>query len=252
MSTIARCIRSVAGAWCLILLGLLAPEASGQITFFDGFEGPEFHPRWTASPRSDWTYDFEGQRLNIRGQSVPGPVGITTAIGPFGGDFSVSAIVDFGIDRQGVRALRMELGLIDAGGPLVAFVEYREAPLRAPGFFWSAPGIPGTSGFTPVPPGPSSTFRWEIRRDGDTWKVLLNQSVIGWGRGVMNPVDRAAVLSYSPQVFQPMSIDSLFVVPTPSTVVVACVGALIVRRRRHHHARLVGTSTAVRPVRQRV
>jgi len=245
MRVLPRPLRSLTLVLCL--LGALSPIARAQITFFDGFEGPEFHPRWTASPRSDWTYDFEGQRLNIRGQSVPGPVGITTPIGPFAGNFSVAAVIDFGIKSQRPRALRLRLDESDPGAFYpVAFIEYRESPGRSPTFFWS---IPGLGGSTIVPPGPSTEFRLEIRRGGLAWMVLVNQTVVGFSTvGFLEPLQSVAMQSFSPPSFDPMSVDSIVVVPSPPAFLVGVLAAGCCSRRRYCYARLVGKSAVVRPV----
>lgn len=248
MRVLPRPLRSLTLVLCL--LGALSPIARAQITFFDGFEGPEFHPRWTASPRSDWTYDFEGQRLNIRGQSVPGPVGITTPIGPFAGNFSVSCLLSVGLDRTGMRSFRMR---VDGEIPVPT------APLAAIGYIEYGGGGPLIAAMLPLgplsipaPQEPLGGYRLEIRRDGTNLKVLLGQSVLGFQPFPSVPVRSVSFEFFDGGRFLPMSMDSALVVVSPSGLAVIMGAAICHFRRRTSHARFVGVAAAIREVRERV
>jgi hypothetical protein len=217
--------------WALAF-ALLAPTAGARTVFFDGFEGPDFHPRWsTVGPSGGvWTYDFADSMFNLRSVTAQAPgqipwrdVGISTPL-DLPGDFTVSARVGW---EAGGPARRIGIQVLGAG-----LLYMDEWLTRTPRYYWSFSG--GVQGSIPAPVGGFATLT--ISRSGQTARALINGVEVA-RTNLTAPVITGVIIDIlgDSRQMQPLHIDSVDVVPSPSTAVLlawAVLASLARHRRR--------------------
>ncbi|MBM4108289.1 MAG: hypothetical protein FJ255_05680 [Phycisphaerae bacterium] len=219
---------------------VVASAARGQTIFFDGFSGPELHPRWTHAngPNGgDWTYDFANSMFNLRSVTPSVPFKIpwrgvdfhTTVDLP--GDFTVTARVGWtagGPARQiGIRLL----------GETFYFAElYMDEWLRGtPTYYWAVG--PGAVANAPAPPG--AMIDLTLQRAGTTVRALIGGvEVASASRAPERIRSLTMILLGDSRAMQPLHVDWIHVIPAPATTAwVVSAAVMILSQRRRCHAR---------------
>lgn len=217
-------ILAAALAWCL------APAAVAQTMFFDGFDGPQLHPRWnTPGPNgSVWSYDFENSMFNLRSVTaqVPGKiwrrrVDLWTSA-EYPGDYSVAARV--GWETGGPAR---EIGIQVPG--VVLYMS--ELLAGTPVYYWSLAG--GVVGQMPAPVGGFATL--SVTRTGATTRALIDGVEIARTETPIPGIPGWVHISMvgDSRQMRPLHVDLVNVIPCPSaTILFACAAFASLARRR--------------------
>jgi|GEM_PF-3080481 len=218
---------------------VVASAARGQTIFFDGFSGPELHPRWTHAngPNGgDWTYDFANSMFNLRSVTPSVPfkipwrgVDFHTAL-DLPGDFTVTARVGW---TAGGPARRIGIRLISdnpAGGGFSYPLYMDEWLTGTPRFSWEL--LAGRAGSAPAPSGAFVDF--SIARTGATIRAFIDGVEVDRVDGRSERVrSLSIILLGDSREMRPLHLDFVTVVPAPAAGVwVAAVGAVALCRRR--------------------
>lgn len=224
---------------CALALALLAPTGAARTVFFDGFDGPDFHPRWsTVGPSGGvWTYDFADSMFNLRSVTAQAPgqipwrdVGFSTRAS-FEGDFSVSARVGW----AGGGPAR-SIG-IQVPGAIIGMDEWLRG---SPTFEWSLAG--GVRGTLQAPRAAFVTLT--VERIGRSTRALIDGSEVARTTTVFPGSPGFVIVNIlgDSRSMQPLHVDWIAVIPPPATS--SFVGSIIMgvlgRKRRRSHARYLG------------
>jgi len=226
------------------ILGLLAilsiaSPARAQVVLFDDFDGEVIDPRWRLSRPGDWEYNVSGGMLNVTNLFYPSHPKSPENHATMDTLFTSTPLTDFRIDAR--------MGWDEGPGPRSLWLHAKGGPngnliVASFGFtlgegFGIGPIFSAGAGLGRNAPGSAEgMFTFTIARTGSRLEFYLNETFFFATTDMFGRSLTALQFDFSGPYPAPVAayhIDSVTVIPGPSTVtlVVAMVPALFRRRR---------------------
>jgi hypothetical protein len=229
-------MRSLARVGALVLLLACAFPASGQLIFYDDFDGNELLPHWSRPPASCWSYTVADSMLTVRGLHCPSNPHSPANVANMGAYFPPQS--DFRVDAwmgwEGSKRPRRFLARVLGPGqfpPILAQFGYHDEN-------WSGEVISagGTSSAVFVPAPPPGMYQFTIMRIGNQTSFYLDGALLAAfpdNSGVAAGSVGFEFLGPYPGQLAPFYVDRIQIIPAPGSALVgACfLGAMSCRRR---------------------